>query len=129
MQKEPLYGHLINSATSDGSQTRSAQDRFSRATWREARHRAAMARCSEAQRQDSTESNEGQQDQDQDGLRVIAHAAPPAGKGDADHLCRAAARDPLLRIRPPNDVWAPRSALVGLQAISPMRPTCEGSTK
>jgi hypothetical protein len=39
-----------------------------------------LARFSEAQRQDSTESNEGQQDQDQDGLRVIAHAAPQAGK-------------------------------------------------
>ena len=35
----------------------------------------ALARFSEAQRQDSTESDEGQQDQDQDGLRVIAHVA------------------------------------------------------
>ena len=33
----------------------------------------APARFSEAQRHDSTESNEDQQDQDQDGLRVIAH--------------------------------------------------------
>ncbi len=32
-----------------------------------------LTRFSEAQRQYSTESNEHQQDQDQDGLRVIAH--------------------------------------------------------
>jgi hypothetical protein len=38
------------------------------------RRLVTLARFS-AQRQDSTESNEGQQDQDQDGLRVIAHVA------------------------------------------------------
>jgi hypothetical protein len=48
-----------------------------------------LARLSEAQRQDSTESNEGEQDQDQGGLRVVAHGAPQAGKRGADHMGRA----------------------------------------
>jgi len=65
----------------------------------EKRRLAAPGEGSEAQRQDSAESNEGQQGQDQGGLRVVAHGAPQAGKSDADHMGRAGVRDRRLRIR------------------------------